>query len=325
VPVPLPCPLCGDARYRELKRFPDGVVVGECLGCGFVYTPLRHPAPATVHGDTPLPDLMERYGPILRGQRRHYRVPAYRDYLRRIARNAPRGRLLDVGCAHGFFLAEARRRGYAVAGVEFHPDMAAFARQALGLEVVEGLWSDVEPPPGPYDVITFNDTLEYMPDPVAALRKASDLLTPNGLVFVKTPNATYFRLRHQVTQRLGRELGGGSAFDPSTRVVHFTLSTLQRTMRSARLKPVDSGSPRPVPSPHWHRSNGVWLEWEAPVWQALPERVLRRTLDALGKLEALVTESQNHLSPSIYMIGCRASEVQPERPMRRRQRDPGPA
>jgi SAM-dependent methyltransferase len=313
VPVPQPCPLCGDVNYRELKRFPEGVVVGECLGCGLVYTPLRHAAPATVHGDTPLAQLRERYGPILRGERRHYRVPVYRDYLRRIARHVPRGRLLDVGCAHGFFLVEARHRGYEVAGVEFNPDMAAFAHQSLGFQVVQGLWSEVEPPPGPFDVITFNDTLEYLPDPVGALRKAAQLLSPGGLVFAKSPNAAYFRLRHRVAQRVGRDVGGGEAFDPPTRVVHFTLSTLRRTMRSARLKPVEEGSPRPVASPHWHRSDGVWLEWEAPLWQGLPERTLRRTLDGLGKLEVLVTGKENHLSPSIYMIGRPATEA-PSRP-----------
>src|SRR5687767_3936507 len=80
------CPLCGEGRYQEVKRFPDGVVVGECLGCGLLYTPLRHPAPATVHGDAPLEGLMERYGPILRGERRHYRTKVYQDYLRRIVR-----------------------------------------------------------------------------------------------------------------------------------------------------------------------------------------------------------------------------------------------
>jgi SAM-dependent methyltransferase len=285
------------------------VVVGECHGCGLLYTPLRHPAPATVHGEVPLAALMERYGPILRGERRHYRARAYRDYLRRIGRHQAGGRLLDVGCAHGFFLDEARRRGYQVAGVEFHPDMAAFARQALGLEVAQGLWSDVDPPPGPFDVVTFNDTLEYLTDPVVGLQKAASVLTPGGIVFVKTPNAAYFRLRHAVARRVGRDLGGGEAFGPSTRVVHFTVGTLRRAVKSARLRPVEAGSPRPIPSPHWHRSDGVWLEWEAPPWQGLPERALRRTLGGLGKLEALLTGGENHLSPSIYVIGCRATEI----------------
>ena len=123
---------------------------------------------------------MDRYGPILRGEHRHYRSMVYQDYLRRIACHAPGGRLLDVGCAHGFFLAEARRRGYVVVGVEAHPDMAGFARGALRLDVVEGLWSDVEPASKLFEVITFNDSLEYMPDPVAALRKAAARLARGG-------------------------------------------------------------------------------------------------------------------------------------------------
>lgn len=313
MPVPQTCPLCGDSRHRALKRFPDGVVVGECAGCGLVYTPLRHDHPDTVHGESPLDGLLERYGPILRGERRHYRIHVYRDYLRRIARHVPGGRLLDVGCAHGFFLAEARARGYRVAGVEAHPDMAAFARRALDVEVAQGRWLEATPPPGPWDVITFNDALEYMPDPVGALAKAAGLLAPGGVVFAKTPNAAYFRLRHKVAGWLGRDFGGG-AFDPSTRVVHFTLDTLRRALRSARLKPIEAGAPRPVPSPHWHRTSGVWLEWEAPALQALPERALRRGLDGLGRLEALATGGENHLSPSIYVIGRPAREATGHRP-----------
>jgi hypothetical protein len=129
------------------------------------------------------------------------------------------------------------------------------------------------------------------------------------VVFVKSPNAAYFRLRHAVARRMGRDLGPGEAFDPSTRVVHFSLETLRRAARAARLNPVEVGSPRPVPSPHWHRSGGVWLEWEAPIWHALPERVLRRTLQTLGRLETVVTGKENHLSPSLYLIACAATET----------------
>ena len=305
--VPQPCPLCGDTRHRTLKRFPDGVVVSECVGCGLVHTPLRHPAPETLHGELPLANLVERYGPILRGERHHYRARVYRDYLRRIARHVPGGRLLDVGSAHGFFLDEARRSGYEVSGVEAHPNMAAFARQRLGLTVVEGLWSEVEPPEGVHDVITFNDCLEYMPDPAGALRKASELLAPGGVVFVKSPNAAYFRLRHRVALWLGRDLGTGEAFHPSTRVVHFAADTLERTVQAARMKPIEAGIPRAVPSPRWHRKDGIWLEWEAPVWHALPERILRGTLQALGHIEATICGGSNHLSPSIYVIARSAA------------------
>lgn len=302
MPVPQPCPLCSDTRFREIKRFPDGVVVGECEGCGLVYTPLRHDAPETVHGDAPIEALRERYGPILRGERRHYRAKAYRDYLRRIERHVAGGSLLDVGCAHGFFLDEARREGFRVAGIEAHPDMARFAREGLGLDVVEGLWARADPPAGLWDVITFNDCLEYMPDPVSALRKACDRLAPGGIVFVKTPNAAYFRLRHRIARVLGRDLGTGEAFDPSTRVVHFATDTLLRALKAARLKPLEAGIPRAVPSPRWHRADGVWLEWEAPSWHAVPERITRRLLQGLGRTEIALTRGGNHLSSSIYAI-----------------------
>ena len=119
---------------------------------------------------------------------------------------------------------------------------------------------------------------------------------------MKSPNASYFRLRHRVALRLGRDLGTGEAFHPSTRVVHFAADTLARTVRAARMKSIEVGIPRAVPSPQWHRDDGVWLEWEAPVWHGLPERMLRGTLQAMGRLEAMIRGGDNHLSPSIYVI-----------------------
>ena len=51
-----------------------------------------------------------------------------------IERHAPRGRMLEVGCGHGLLLDEARRRGWAVEGLELADASRAHARR-LGLEV----------------------------------------------------------------------------------------------------------------------------------------------------------------------------------------------
>src|ERR687896_786938 len=60
-----------------------------------------------------------------------------RRLLDLIGRYAPAGRLLDVGCGHGLLLDEARSRGYEVAGIELSAGAAEYARDVLGLDVLE--------------------------------------------------------------------------------------------------------------------------------------------------------------------------------------------
>ena len=57
-----------------------------------------------------------------------------RRLLDAIERNAPRGRVLEVGCGHGLLLDEARARGWSVEGLELSAESREHAR-SLGLDV----------------------------------------------------------------------------------------------------------------------------------------------------------------------------------------------
>jgi 2-polyprenyl-3-methyl-5-hydroxy-6-metoxy-1,4-benzoquinol methylase len=96
------------------------------------------------------------------------------------------GRLLDLGCAGGHFLATARERGFEVMGVEYNPSMAAFARENYGLQVLQGdvMKLDI---PGTFDVIHAEDVVEHLEDPLAVLNKMKALLRPGGLLIIDGP------------------------------------------------------------------------------------------------------------------------------------------
>jgi SAM-dependent methyltransferase len=110
-----------------------------------------------------------------------------RDRLAALAREgaAPPGTLLDVGCATGYFLDEARKADWAVKGVDASPHARERAG-ALGIEAQPDLETVARAGAGPFDVVTFYQVLEHMSDPLAAMRDARGLLKPRGLVVVET-------------------------------------------------------------------------------------------------------------------------------------------
>jgi SAM-dependent methyltransferase len=113
-----------------------------------------------------------------------------RRLLDEIGKQAPGGRLLDVGCGHGLLLDEARRRGYSAEGLELSLHASSHARDALGLTVhaltLDDLVADPEPPR--YAVIVLADVIEHLDDPLRAIDNCMELLEPGGVLCLVTPD-----------------------------------------------------------------------------------------------------------------------------------------
>jgi SAM-dependent methyltransferase len=111
----------------------------------------------------------------------YYSLPA-KVRLAWIERFRPSGRLLEIGCGAGQFLALAQSHGYEVAAVEPNAHSAASAAGTLGIAVEQGLVEDSALPARSFDVVFHVDLLSHFPDPVKALKKMAELAKPDGVV-----------------------------------------------------------------------------------------------------------------------------------------------
>lgn len=94
--------------------------------------------------------------------------------------------VFEVGCAAGFFLDEARKRGLRVSGCDVSATMVAHAREQLGLDVVHGEFLDLPLAPGSFDVVAMFSVLEHLPAPLQVEEQVHDMLRPGGYLAVET-------------------------------------------------------------------------------------------------------------------------------------------
>lgn len=104
------------------------------------------------------------------------------------------GRLAEVGCGQGLFLARARERGWTVSGVEILPEMAENARRR-GLDVFLGQLHEAAHPDASFDAVVMREVIEHIVDPVALLREVHRVLRPGGVVVMGTGNARSWSAR----------------------------------------------------------------------------------------------------------------------------------
>jgi SAM-dependent methyltransferase len=183
-PMQLRCPACGAATEHRHLFAKSGCDIIQCAVCGLGRTLTRDFAPEQYytedyfsggHADGYADYRGSEY--VLRREFAHTVnfVRKYRDG----------GRLLDVGCAYGFFLKEAQPH-YDVSGIEISADAAAFCR-TRGLHTITGVADEKTLASlGMMDVIVMLDVIEHLPDPHQTLALCCEHLAPGGIIVITT-------------------------------------------------------------------------------------------------------------------------------------------
>lgn len=113
----------------------------------------------------------------------------YAHVLAWLERESPRrGTVLDVGCGGGAFLWLCQTKGWKAMGVEPSRDAAAYARRR-GLNIHDQAWPIPSIADESVEAVTFINVLDHLPDPFEALREASRVLKPEGLLYIRVVNA----------------------------------------------------------------------------------------------------------------------------------------
>jgi 2-polyprenyl-3-methyl-5-hydroxy-6-metoxy-1,4-benzoquinol methylase len=101
------------------------------------------------------------------------------------------GRLFDIGCGVGNFMAAARVAGLDVTGIDWDSNAAQVGKEVLGLESIFPISIEeyVEKRAGEtFDVVTFFEVLEHQDNPTGFLAQVRRLLKPGGHIALSVPN-----------------------------------------------------------------------------------------------------------------------------------------
>ena len=99
----------------------------------------------------------------------------------------PPAKVVELGCAHGSFVALMGQAGYATSGVEMSPWVVAFGQKTFGVPIHVGPIETLDSPLANLDVIVLMDVLEHLADPTATMKRCLELLRPDGLLLIQTP------------------------------------------------------------------------------------------------------------------------------------------
>lgn len=204
------CPLCKSDESSIWESFPPFKYV-RCNKCNLVYASPRM-------SESTYQKNIESWGNNI--------VPVSEDILIRkeqiklgyIKKWKKQGKILDVGCATGDFIKEAKKQGYEVIGIEAAKSYAEKAR-GYGLNVLCGDLLKIKIKDDSIDIMTMWDTIEHLYYPLEYLKKMLLILNKEGVLLIYTPN-----MEGASANLFGKKWW---VFGPKDHIILFTPKTLK--------------------------------------------------------------------------------------------------
>lgn len=221
----VPCNLCGEYNNSLLFK-KDSFNIVKCKHCGLVYVNPRLMSS----------EIAKEY------DNGYYINGSYADYLserpgfertferrlEKIGKLVEPGRILDIGCAFGFFLTVAEKRGWEAYGVDISQRACQYAVEQLGVRVICGTLAQAGFADSFFDAVIMNDTFEHLSDPSAELAEARRVLRPGGHLFLVTQDVSSL-----IVRLLGRHW---AQYKPREHLYYFNRRTLRQILQKTGFK-----------------------------------------------------------------------------------------
>ena len=190
------CPICVHPQSKKLiYRKDNGVGIWECSDCGIYYASPRFTESSLMKIYESQKFIEECTWDELNGwSYEKWKKSNCRSFVTTslmaslVEKFIEKGeRLIDIGSSFGYFVCEARKRGFETEGIEPSQMLANIAKEKLGIQLHNCTVDRFEPSDKFSGIIVW-DVLEHLYNPKEMLQHCGRLAKPGAYLFIQVPN-----------------------------------------------------------------------------------------------------------------------------------------
>jgi len=228
------CPLCQNKGIYPYGNYQ------KCVSCGLLFVADKIPAHKLLRSYTGgfLKSFRRKlFGKFRKfenwGQYDEFMEKAHRvsDTIQKMVADKKDVTILDVGCNKGFLLSACIQKGWNAHGIELVGELLTpFRKKYPGNNVHIGRLEDTcnELNKKYFDVITAIDVVEHFEDPLESIKKIRQLLKPNGIFVIQSPDSQ--------SERSKKEGVSWGALKPMEHLFIFNKNNYAQLMQKAGFK-----------------------------------------------------------------------------------------
>jgi 2-polyprenyl-3-methyl-5-hydroxy-6-metoxy-1,4-benzoquinol methylase len=245
------CVLCKGKKFTILFAHHKHWHMGKCLSCGLVQVA---PMPSVSEIASLYHEDLDHFTPYIEQLSVHHAY--FRQTLRQVGRNLSGKKILDIGCAMGVLLIEAKKRGMKAVGIDLSADAVGYCKKH-GLTAHVGTLKSLAAkfPPNSLDIVSAFQVIEHEREPLDMVKRVYTSLKPGGVAVLATPNVGGFW-----SKLMGKKWVG---FTHPEHVVLFDHKTMRRLMEEAGFHSIEvkNDTPRPFPLSFAFRRAADYFPW----------------------------------------------------------------